>query len=117
MAETKVTQTEIQTTTWTTVTYTNSWVDFGGAFNTGAYRKDAMGYVHLKGLMKSGTISSSLPAFNLPAGFRPLATIHQITDSNDAVGVYEITASGNFLPVIGSNVFFSLEGITFYAEN
>lgn len=104
---------ERNTDAWTAVTYTNSWVDFGGALGTVAYRKDAMGYVHLKGVMKNGVIGSS--AFTLPAGYRPAADTRYACVSNNAFGVMAITSAGTCTPTVGSNASFSVDGITFRA--
>lgn len=100
---------------WTAVTFQNSWVDFGGTAQTCAYLKDSMGFVHLKGLMKSGTIGAV--AFNLPAGFRPLAFARFGSISNGSFGAIDLSAAGDFTPAAGSNTSFSLDGITFRAEN
>ena len=57
--------------TYTTVTaFTNSWVDQAlVGYPPVSYTKDAMGFVHLRGYLISGTINQS--ALNLPTGFRP----------------------------------------------
>lgn len=55
---------------WITIgTFTNSWVAFGGATAPPSYYLGPDGVVHLRGQIKSGT--GGLPAFTLPAGFRP----------------------------------------------
>lgn len=53
---------------WTTPTLTNSWVDFGTPYAAAKYMKDSMGFVHIKGLVKSGAAGNSI--FTLPAGYR-----------------------------------------------
>ena len=98
---------------WTAVTYKNSWADFGGGFYGVAYMKDTIGFVHLRGIMKSGTLASA--AFTLPAGYQPTSTISQIVGSNSAAGFYSINTSGDFLPSAGSsNTSFSCDGIIFW---
>lgn len=52
---------------WQAPTLLNSWVNFGGSFATVAYYRDAVGIVHLKGRMKTGTVGTI--AFTLPAGY------------------------------------------------
>lgn len=100
---------------WTAVTFTNSWVDFGGTAQTCAYMKDTLGFVHLKGLMKTGSIGAA--AFTLPAGYRPLAYARFSTVSNGAFGTADLPNTGVFTPQAGSSISFSLDGITFRAEN
>ena len=60
--------------TWTEVsTFTNSWVNYGGAYFNAAYAKDTHGWVHLRGVIKNGTDNTS--AFTLPSGYRPSASM------------------------------------------
>lgn len=99
---------------WIAPTLINSWVNFGLSFNNAGYMKDSMGFVHLKGLIKSGTIASA--AFTLPVGYRPGADTAYPTNSNSAFGIIQVLANGNVIPLQGSNAFFYLEGITFKAE-
>ena len=49
--------------------FQNSWTNYGGGYATAAFYKDALGIVHLKGMITSGTIGSV--AFTLPAGYTP----------------------------------------------
>lgn len=55
-------------TEWTTATLETGWSTIFG-FAVPAYRKDPMGYVHIKGVVTGGSITSRI--FNLPVGFRP----------------------------------------------
>lgn len=99
-----------QVDTWHVPTYTNSWVTYGGTQNF-AYMKDNLGFVHLRGIIKSGTIGSA--AFTLPAGYLPATTIQQIANSNGAYGQFTITTGGVVTPVTGSNAWFSFDGVVF----
>jgi hypothetical protein len=99
----------------------NSWVNFGGGYTEAGYLKDSMGFVHLRGVIKSGTITAGTILFNLPAGFRPSKT--NIFPSISSVGTVvnvamEISIEGNVR--IGAfdagATFLSLDGITFFAE-
>jgi hypothetical protein len=57
---------------WTNVTsgYASGWGVYADLnFTPVRYRKDALGYVHMEGLIAGGTIGTT--AFQLPAGFRP----------------------------------------------
>lgn len=99
---------------WQTPTLTNGWVNYGSGYNTAAYMKDSLGFVHLKGLIKSGTMTAT--AFTLPAGYRPIATYDIVVLSNGTVGGVEITTAGLVVPAAGSNVYFSIDNISFKAE-
>jgi hypothetical protein len=58
-------------TPWYYPTLQNGWTNFGAGYPWASYMKDALGYVHLRGLIASGTLDSSKPFFTLPPGFRP----------------------------------------------
>lgn len=96
----------------TTPTLSNSWVDFGGGFQTAGYYKDEFEMVHLSGLVKSGTIGAAI--FTLPAGFRPAADM-QFPVASYGYGSCLVTPSGSVLAFAGSNTWYSLDGICFRA--
>ena len=99
--------------TWIAPTLTNAWVSYG-ASNTPGYYKDDDGVVHLRGLLKSGTIASSM--FTLPIGYRPAKNIIRNTVSNAASGRLDITSAGLVIPQTGSNVWVSVDSVAFTAE-
>ncbi len=111
-------------TAWIAVTYQNSWVDYGSGFPGVAYRKDALGFVHLRGLCKNGS-SATATIFTLPAGYRPAGTSGSggarfIADNHaNAVGV-DVGANGTVTvnSQFGSpdTTYQFLDGITFLAE-
>lgn len=98
---------------WNAPTLTNSWLNYGTPFNPTGYWRDPNGVVHLRGVIKSGTIGSS--ALTLPAGYRPANSEIFVAISNGAIGRAVVDASGGVTPDIGSNVYFSLDGMTFRA--
>lgn len=96
--------------------FANSWVNFGGAFQVARYRKDALGYVHVQGTIKSGTLNVAM--FTLPAGYRPAATLQFACVSNNAHGTVQVLSTGVVqMPTSGgSNASVSLDTITFFAD-
>lgn len=96
---------------WTTPTLLNSWVNFGGGFFNAGFYKDPFGIVHLRGVIASGVLAQA--AFVLPAGYIPTSTVMVGVNSNDAMGRLHIDTTGQVIPRIGSNVFFTLDSITF----
>lgn len=100
---------------WISPTFTNNWVNFGGAYATAQYRKDSAGTVFIKGFIKSGTGI----AFTLPIGFRPLERHSIVAISNNGttnqLSTIDIFSNGDILPS-GSNAWFSLGLISFKAE-
>lgn len=107
--------TAIDQENWIAVTFQNSWVNYASGFQTAAYMKDSLGFVHLRGLIKSGTIPAA--AFTLPAGYRPsTANLLFSVLSNSAAGRVDINTSGTVnIQAPSSNVWVSLQGITFQA--
>lgn len=92
---------------------TNGWVNFGSGGENAQYCKDVMGWVHLRGLIRNGTLG--LSAFTLPVGFRPAApNLFMRVSSNDTSGQVKITSAGEVIPHLGSNLWFQLEPISFY---
>ena len=98
---------------FTAVTFSNSWVNYSAGFDTVGYYKDFLGFVHLKGTMKSGTMSAT--AFTLPSGSRPGASQQYAVVSNSAFGNLTIASDGTVKLISGSNASASLDGIVFYA--
>ncbi len=96
----------------------NGWVKLDSTRQP-RYWIDGFGVVHLSGFIKSGTINTK--AFTLPEGYIPdfidATGVSQIfpTSSNNAFGQVAINYLGEVNPSIGSNVWVSLDGITFKA--
>lgn len=94
--------------------FTNSWVNFNVAYASCAFMKDSFGFVHLKGMAKSGSVNASI--FTLPAGYRPALNEYYAVVSNDLFAEMQVASDGTVrMPAGGSNVFTSINGITFRA--
>lgn len=93
--------------------FLNGWVNFGGGYNPAGYFKDQLGFVHLRGMISTGTLNT--PAFNLPAGFRPANRNIFGAMANFAFAVAFVDPNGDVNPFQGSSAFFTLDGITFQA--
>lgn len=100
---------------WKNPTFQNGWVNYGAGYHFGQYYKDTDGFVHLRGLINSGTFASSV-IFNLPVGYRPNSRVLRATIASDALARVDVLPDGNVLAVNGSG-WLSLEGIYFLAEN
>lgn len=95
--------------------FENSWVNFDSSTQaTAAYRIDALGYVHLKGLVKDGTVGDCA-IFTLPAGYRPEKIIRFAVTANGAFGEVGVKTTGLVRLGVGNNAYGSLDGITFKA--
>lgn len=95
--------------------FENSWVNSDSSTQaTAAYRIDALGYVHLKGLVKDGTVGD-YAIFTLPAGYRPEKISRFATTSFGAFGEVSVRTTGMVRLLVGNNAYSSLDGITFKA--
>jgi hypothetical protein len=97
---------------WIAPTLINSWTNFGGGNPAAGYMKDALGFVHLRGMVGSGTVGAAI--LTLPVGYRPaLSSARFAAVSNAVFGYVSIDNAGNVVLQTGSNVWVQLDGITF----
>lgn len=96
--------------------FQNGWANYGSGYQGARYWKDPFDIVHLEGLIALGTVGQ--PAFRLPAGYLPGATLLIDTISNSAIGRVDILINGDVVPASPSNnTWVSLNKITFKQEN
>jgi hypothetical protein len=99
---------------WIEPSLLNGWVNYDNVRPQVAYAKDSLGWIHIKGLIKGGSIGQ--PAFIFPEKYRIQDVEKSFSVvSNSAFGVFKVDEpNGAATPYIGSNVWFSLDGISFY---
>lgn len=102
-------------TPWIDVTFTNGWVNYGAPTPPVQYMKDAHGFVHLRGLMKNGTIG--LSAFTLPVGYRNSYFQRINAISGGLFGAIDVPAAGTWVPAAGTSGSFSFDGVNFLADS
>lgn len=98
---------------WVAPAMLNSWVYYGAPYNTPGFYRDPTGVVHLRGMVKNGSLAA--PAFTLPAGCRPEADNLLSVVSNGAFGVVTVQASGDVHMTSVNSTYVSLDGLTFRA--
>lgn len=86
---------------WSNVTFANGWVNFGGLYSNVQYKRVGQ-RVHLRGLMKSGTVGA-FNAFVLPAGHRPPGTLMFAPPTSTGAGRLEIDSAGQVQLISGGN--------------
>lgn len=92
--------------------FENSWTNYGSGWVAAGFWRDPLGWVHLRGLIKSGTINTA--AFTLPPGFRPATGAETFAvNSNGAFGTVQVGTDGVVTPTVGNNTYVSLAGIHF----
>lgn len=101
---------------WQTVGYLNGFSRYSTATDWGEcqYYKDSLGMVHMKGLIKGGSVNASM--FQLPVGYRPQHNIIITTHSSDALCRIDVLPDGHCIPRAGFNTaWISLNMIHFRA--
>lgn len=87
-------------------TLQNGWTNMGGSFATVGYFKGPDSVVHLKGMIKAGTVTNGTVLFNLPAGYRPLNehrfAVPSGNGTSDVFGEISVQAIGNVAIIAGS---------------
>lgn len=91
---------------WQAPTFVNSWVNYGSPYENAGYFKDSLGMVHMRGLVKNGTVGAAI--FTLPAGYRPEQERIYATMGGGAFGEVRIQTTGIVLHMSGGNAYFSL---------
>ncbi|MEH3053976.1 MAG: hypothetical protein PGN13_08215 [Patulibacter minatonensis] len=90
---------------WQPIQFVNGWGNYGGYFETAAYRKDSLGMVELRGAVARGTAPAAyLPLGVLPEGIRP-AKDHifgVLTGPEGVIGRVDVQGNGQILWVSGS---------------
>lgn len=84
-------------------------------YSPAASRKDAMGRVWLRGLVKSVTAGTALGV--LPAGHRPSFSYLLPTITNSGFGYSKVTTDGLLTSLSGGTTLISLDGISFPTES
>lgn len=96
--------------------YAANWSDFGAPWQAVQYTIDMNKRVHLRGMCKkSVAVAAPDTIFTLAAGYRPAADEYFTVNSNGAFGTIFVTSAGLVRVAIGSNVYVSLSGISFFA--
>jgi hypothetical protein len=101
---------------WQNATLLNGWVNYDS--RTAQYRKDAEGYVWLRGLVKNGAMNTAI--LNLPVGYRPYNRdtneYHIPVVTADAFGHVTVASTGDITPRTGNPVWYDLGNIHFKAD-
>lgn len=92
----------------------NGWVAFGAPYAAAEMHKDESGWIHLRGLIKSGVVAAGTLLFTLPVGSRPNKQMILTTTSNDAPAAVLIDTAGVVKIEYGASAtWFSLDGLSF----
>jgi hypothetical protein len=101
---------DVATEAWTAPRLAGAWVNFGGGTVAAGYCRDAVGFVHLRGTVKSGTST----IFTLPSNYRPAAIVSIVSIANDAAVKVVILTTGEVQLASGTaSSYLALDGIIF----
>jgi len=104
---------------WKALPFADGWTNYGGTWETGAYRKDRVGIVHLRGLLTRAAGAPTGTIAVLPPGYRPqrgrLFTVHT-GESPAQAGRVDVGPNGAvawLVGAVGEMDYTSLDGISF----
>jgi hypothetical protein len=96
--------------------YVNSWTNFGGSDQVGMVFKDALGFVHLTGVLTGGTTPSNICTLPAGKGLWPNALIGFGCLANNEFGGFTVSASGVIAATTGSGTGFGLDGASWFGN-
>ncbi|SRR5216684_252258 len=100
---------------WHEFTFQNGWSNYGGNYVKAAYYKDALGRVHLRGIVKGGIEHAILAT--LPRGYIPETGITAVVASNSSQPCKIAISQGSGAVLFAdSPKWASLDGIEFKAK-
>jgi hypothetical protein len=103
---------------WQSISLGSGWSAYGIGYAGPRYWKDALGVVHLSGLIAQIGGNTNNVLFTLPTGYRPDSLmIVGVTTNSTSVFFVGVTAAGvtTFYGNLSGLTWISLEGITFRA--
>lgn len=104
-------------TTWSNLSFSNSWSNYGSIYNTAQYTKMSDKVVHLRGLIKGGSTTYDTVIGTLPVGFRPKHRVLYTTVQNqNAYSRLDILPDGQVRFMGSNNGWYSLSNVLFVAE-
>jgi hypothetical protein len=104
---------------WQAPTLQNNWVNYDDGFTPVQYMKDSLGFVHVRGFLKSGITTVATLVFTLPVGYRPGYASYYCSGvgSGNIINAWEINAAGAFKVIVANGTYSSIGSIIFKAEN
>lgn len=95
--------------TWQDLSLVNGWTNYGSGYANASFYLDAFGVVHLRGVIKSGSVPSVVMVLPHKPSFRTSLSV--IT--NTGVGQVDVLSNGEVTVMSGGSTFVGLDGISF----
>lgn len=114
-------QRHLEDTGWLAVVLQNGWLNYDDTYGDYLFRyvRKIGGIVHLRGLIKTGTITVGTTLFTLPAGYRPAKTLlfrcASYNGGNWLMGINNV-GTVYIAEATASTTWTSLTGVSFIAE-
>jgi hypothetical protein len=92
-----------------------SWVNYGSGYSNFSYRKDSMGYLQLRGMIKSGGTGPSNAIINLSAAYRPTYNTEFMITASPSGGNAQIVilpTGSVYVEATTSNTWISFDGVS-----
>ena len=102
---------------WIAPTLLNSWTNYQPAtWDPVGYMKDSLGFVHIRGFLKGGTLSTGTLVFTLPAGYRPEKSSYFASGVNNsgAVTSWQVSSNGDVIILYGGSTSYCSIGCIVY---
>jgi hypothetical protein len=101
--------------TWAKLPLMGGWAIYGSGYADPSYSKDALGIVHLRGLVKGTPVAGTVVA-NLPDGFRPAYNTEEVLPcggSSPCTVAFKPTGEVIFELVNSASTWLSFDGLSF----
>lgn len=93
--------------------FQNSWANYGSGYAAAAFRKDANGFVHVKGVVSGGANNTVI--FTLPAGYRPGGHENFAVTSSGQFGQVRVNQDGTLFVAVRPSATIEMS-LMFFAE-
>lgn len=96
---------------WQTPQLLNGWLRYDETVEQPGFYRDAASRVFLRGVVKSGTVATTI--FTLPSGYRPGKAQMFAVITSTGVGRMDVKSDGTVVLVSGGNGYANLDGLSF----
>lgn len=111
----------VQAEKWQNASLINNWVNFSTSYLGAQYRKDPLGRVYLRGLVRRTVAGFSAPVFILPANYRPDKILLFAAMGNNRFARLDVNPDGSVIIAAADSAtpeaFLSLDGVSFDTVN
>lgn len=105
-------------TTFTNFTYQNGWSTWDANWNPASYAVDGIGRVHMRGLMRGGTVTAGTTIFSVPSAILAPEYTHWVQVVNNGAGhLSSVATSSTVIAKNGSSTSFNSLDAMYYTSS